>query len=327
MKETCTADCKSQVERESFRIERRTALGMMAAGMAGAPMSAFAFSGHHGGHEFTHWNTRQPILNTWPLAAQLWTVNDQLLKDLPGTLKHLKSLGYTVVETAGLLGYKAADFHLMLADAGLGCCSTHTAMGDLLDNLEQKIEDAKHLGAEWLVCASPKPPTALPAGKDWLRAMRDAMTLDSWKENADALADMVPKVQKSGLKLAYHNHFMEFVDYGGTTGYSLIVAASEELRLEMDLGWVRVGGVDPLALVNQFKGRIDLLHIKDVVVDATQPIGFRSVEVGRGMIDWKPVLEAARSAHVRYAFIEQEPPYLRDVFDSLAISRDFLKTL
>ena len=269
-------------------------------------------------------NKQGLVFGTWPLALQLWSVNDQLKQDVPGTLKHLKAIGYDVVETAGLMGLRPREYRRMIEDAGLVCRSAHTAMADLLDNLDQHIDDTKQLGAEWLVCSSPNPPVPLPANKDWLSAMRDAMTLDAWKTNAAALADMAPRVRRAGLKLAYHNHFMEFYDHGGITGYSLIAGASEDLRLEVDLGWVKVGGADPLSVVKQYAGRIDMLHVKDMVVDPSQPIGYRSVEVGKGIIDWKPVLEAARHEKVQMAIIEQEPPYVRDIFQSLTISRDYL---
>jgi len=299
---------------------RRGVLGLLAAGLIVTPASASARTARQK-------IVPQSILKTWPLAVQLWTVNDQLKQDIPGTLKHLKAIGYHVVETAGLMGLSARQYRSRIEDAGLICRSAHVAMADLMDNLDQKIEDAHQLGAQWLVCSSPKPPAPLPAGKDWLSAMRDAMTLDAWKSNAAALAEMAPRVQKAGLKLAYHNHFMEFFDHDGVTGFSLIAGASEALRLEIDLGWVKVGGADPLAVITQYAGRVDLLHVKDMVADPTQPMGFRSVEVGKGLIDWKPVLTAARRQGVAYAIIEQEPPYIRDIFESLSLSRDYLKSL
>ena len=320
MKGERLADAVRTGEAMNAGLSRRMALGLIGAGLTLLPDAASARTRHTRHHRAS----RHRILNTWPMAVQLWTVNDQLKQDVPGTLKHLKTIGYDIVETAGLMGLRPSEYRRMIEDAGLTCRSAHTSMGDLLDNLDQHIEDARQLGIEWIVCSSPKPPAPLPAGKDWLSAMRDAMTLDAWKTNAEALAQMAPKVRQAGLKLAYHNHFMEFYDHGGVTGYSLIAGASEELRLEVDLGWVKVGGADPLAVVKQYAGRIDMLHVKDMVADPSQPIGYRSVEVGKGLIDWKPVLEAARRENVQLAIIEQEPPYVRDIFQSLAMSRDYL---
>ena len=267
------------------------------------------------------------VLKMWPLGVQLWTVNAQLQSDIPGTLAGLKSAGYDVVETAGTLGHTAADYRRMIEDAGLTCRSAHTSMGDLMAGLEQKIADALALGATWLVCSSPKPPAPLDPAQDWVAAMIAAMTLDAFKANAEQLALMAPIVTKAGLKFAYHNHPMEFRDLDGTTGYEILVDATPDLRLEMDLGWVAAAGKDPVAMMKKYAHRIDLLHVKDMVADATAPLGYRSVEVGSGMIDWKNVFTEAHHIDVKGYFVEQEAPFLKPVMTSLAESRTYLAGL
>ena len=267
------------------------------------------------------------VLKMWPLGVQLWTVNAQLQTDIPGTLKGLKDAGYDVVETAGTIGHTTAEFRTMIEDAGLKCRSAHTSMGDLMAGLDQKIADVKALGAEWLVCSSPKPPVALDPSMDWVAAMIAAMTLDAWKSNAEQLAAMAPAVKAAGLKFAYHNHPMEFHDVDGTMGYDILVGSTPDLRLEMDLGWVLVGGKDPVAMMKKYADRIDLLHVKDMVADATAPVGYRSVEVGSGLIDWKSVFTTAHKIGVKGYFVEQEAPYLKPVLTSLAESRAYLAGL
>ena len=217
----------------------------------------------------------------------------------------------------------------MIDAAGLSCRSAHFSLGDLQASLNQKIDDALNLGAEWLVCSSPKPPKPLDPAKDWVAAMIEAMTLDGWKYNAEALAQMAPLVAKSGLRFAYHNHPMEFKDHSGVTGYDLLLQAVDpaQLRLEMDIGWVAAAGVDPVKAIQTYGSRVDLLHIKDIIKDPMAPIGYRSVEVGKGFIDWPAVLKAAHAAGVKGMFVEQEPPFLRPILTSLAMSRDYLTRL
>jgi len=270
--------------------------------------------------------TPKPILKTWPVGVQLWSVNAELHKDAPGTLKRLKATGYDVVETAGLAGLSAPAFRTLLDDNGLVCPSAHVAMGDLVTKLDEKIEDAKALGCQYLVCASPRPPASFRMTGDWVSAMKRAMTLDAWKANADDLARIAPVVSKAGLKFAYHNHFMEFVDHDGIRGYDLLTRAVDpsQLRLEIDLGWVLVGGADPLDVLVRHANQVDMLHVKDFVRDPSTPLGFRSVDVGQGLIDWRRVLRAARLQSVKFIYVEQEAPYVRPVFDSLATARSFL---
>lgn len=271
----------------------------------------------------------RPILGTWPVGVQLWSVNAELHQDVPGTLKRLKAMGYDVVETAGLANLTAPAFRKHLDDAGLVCPSAHVAMGDLLTRLDQKIDEAQALGCQYLVCASPKPPASFTMSGDWVASMKRAMTVDAWKANADDLARIAPQVTKAGLKFAYHNHFMEFADHDGVRGYDLITRAADpaHLRLEVDLGWVLVGGGDPLQVLTEHADRIDMLHVKDFVRDPSEKLGWRSVDVGQGLIDWRPVLTAARKQGVKFLFVEQEAPYVKPVFESLAAARTFLTGL
>jgi len=286
------------------------AIGLAGGGVAGAELT-------------------KPIMSTWPVGVQLWSVNAELHKDAPGTLKALKANGYDVVETAGLAGLTAPAFRRVLDDSGLTCPSAHVPMAVLLSDLDPCIEEAHALGCQYLVCASPRPPPSFKMTGDWVSAMKRAMTLDAWKSNADELARIAPSVTKAGLKFAYHNHFMEFIDHDGVKGYDLIVRATDpaHLRLEIDLGWVLVGGADPLDVLVKHADRVDMLHIKDFVRDPDQSLGWRSVDVGQGLIDWRPVLGAARRQGVKYLFVEQEAPYVKPVFSSLAAARGFLTAL
>ena len=73
----------------------------------------------------------------WPYGVQLWTVDAELHADIPGTLKALKRIGYSTVETAGLLGHSAKELCVLIEGAGLRCRSTHTSMADLIGGLDQ----------------------------------------------------------------------------------------------------------------------------------------------------------------------------------------------
>jgi sugar phosphate isomerase/epimerase len=270
------------------------------------------------------------VLETWPVGVQLYTVNAELAKDIPGTLKAVKAAGYDIVETAGTQGKTAAEYKALIEAAGLKIRSAHSNMPKLIDNLDQEIAEALALGAEWLVCSSPKTPAPLPAGVDWITGMIQAMTLDAWKMNAEHMATIAPIVTKAGLKFAYHNHPMEFTDLGGgQTGYDILMASApaDQLRAELDLGWVAVASVEPVAMMKKYADRLDLLHVKDMIKDAAQPAGFRSTEIGKGMIDWKPVFAAAQALGVKNYFIEQEPPYLKPVIESLTESRAYIARL
>jgi sugar phosphate isomerase/epimerase len=197
-------------------------------------------------------------------------------------------------------------------------------MGDLEKDVDKAIADAKTLGAHWLVASSPKPPRPVDPAKPWTVAMKEVMTREAWQENAGIVSRIAPKIAAAGLTFGYHNHDIEFIPFGGKTGLEMLLAASPKMRLELDLGWVAAAGLDPAATIRKYTGRVELLHIKDMVKDTPE---YRSVEIGKGIINWKPAFEAARAAKVQGFFIEQEAPFKRPIFDSLAISVPYLKAL
>lgn len=268
----------------------------------------------------------------WPLGVQLWSVNAELERDFNGTLRQLAALGFVSVESAGLLGRSPEAFRQGLEAVGLRCDSAHAPMDQLRAKSAETIGAARDSGARWLVCSSPSPSRPLASGLDWIQAMGRAMTLDDWKRNADDLNGLGEQAAKAGLGFGYHNHPMEFGIYDGVRAYDLLLARTnpKKVSMELDLAWCVAGGLDPVALMTAHPERFKLLHLKDLKVKpapGAMATDFSTTEVGRGVIDWKAVIAAAKAVGVRGAFVEQEAPYTRPVFESLALCRDYLEKL
>lgn len=268
----------------------------------------------------------------WPLGVQLWSVKAEMERDLPGTLRRLARLGYRRVESAGLHGRGPGAFRRAVDAAGLRCDSAHVSMADLHADPARRIGEVRDAGADWLVCSSPLPARPLAAGMGWMRAMGEAMTADAWTRNAALLNEIAARAAKAGLKLGYHNHAFEFGRYGDRRGFDMLLADTDAalVKFELDVAWAAAGGVDPAALLRAHPGRFAFLHLKDL--GRRPPVGrvaddFTTTEVGRGVLDWPGVFAAARAAGVGGAYVEQEAPYTRPVFASLAISRDYLRSL
>jgi len=298
-------------------ITRRGLMGGMAAGVACAGWTGAAWAA--GAYR-------------WPLGVQLWSVNPELDADLDGTLKALARLGYREVELAGLHGRSPAAFRQALASAGLRGVSAHYAMGDLLADPEGCIAAAKGVGAEWLVCSSPKPDGPVPAG-DWIAGIRQAMTLSAWHTNAAALNRLGRMAKAAGLGFGYHNHPIEFARYDGQRGWDVLLAETDPnlVKLELDVSWAVAGGEDPVALLRRHPARFRLLHVKGLrkaPPRGTYGDDFATGPVGKGdVIAWAPVFAAARQAGVVHAFVEQEPPHTQPILTSLAACRNYLQHL
>ncbi len=83
---------------------------------------------NHGTGKVPHWVPKNaPGVGlhrfTEPVGMELWTYRDELKRDLPGTLKKIRGLGFTTVETASFYGRTAVEFKKLLDEAGLRCIS------------------------------------------------------------------------------------------------------------------------------------------------------------------------------------------------------------
>lgn len=261
-----------------------------------------------------------------PLGLQLYSVRDFLPKDYEGTLKKVSAMGYQQVEAAGFFGHSAADVKKMMAEAGLECVSAHYAMADLLPKLDEIIAYGKHLGLHYLVCSSPmlRHPTA---GQSWLQSML-AMGMEDWRWNAEQLNQIGEKVHAAGLQLGYHNHFVEFHAHDGMVPYDVLLQVTEPklVKMEMDCGWVVVGGASPEKYLRQYAPRFAMLHVKEFKLEGwkpgTEPV---STEMGRGSIDYAKVFAAAKDAPIRHIFVEQEQYPDMPAFEALRVDAEWMK--
>jgi sugar phosphate isomerase/epimerase len=82
----------------------------------------------------------------------------------------------------------------------------------------------------------------------------------------------------------------------------------------MDVFWVVHPGQDPVKLLEKYKGRWELMHLKDMRkgVKTGELTGktdvTNDVVLGTGQMDWPAILKAAKKAGVKWYFIEDESP-------------------
>lgn len=255
-----------------------------------------------------------------PVGIQLWAVRTQLEADPLSTLKALRRIGYRQVEAysfPGNLPAKALRQHLDEAD--LRCPSAHLDFMNGSGSVESLFDSAHALGAHYVVSSVLQPGTGAPpeAGtwpKQVLDAMR-AMTLDD-AHKAAAFANRIgEQARKAGLRYAYHNHFQEFVDQGdGAVAYDILLQQTdpELVSFELDCGWMRVAGRDPLQYMQKYPGRFSLLHVKDFATvggRVVSPTLREGTELGRGFIDYRPIFAAAMAGGMKHYFVEQEGPF------------------
>ena len=280
-----------------------------------------------------------------PIGLQLYTVGDEMDRDPAGTLKAVAAAGYKQVELSPLSKTPVKDLKKALDGAGLKNPSGHYLLPDLNSNVQEKIDLAHQFGQEFMVVAAPWVADASRFQPDpqfgqfgLFVAIVKGLTLDDWKWNAEQFNKVGEQIKKAGLQLAYHNHNFEWKSFGGTTGYDEFLRLTDPglVKLELDCGWAIVAGQDPVAYLTKYPQRYNLLHIKDFKKGLTprttlidkDPGAPVPTELGRGVIDYRPIFAAARKASIRGLFVEQEPPFAdMPVLEAIKVDYEYMKNV
>jgi sugar phosphate isomerase/epimerase len=249
------------------------------------------------------------------VGLQLYTVRDLMKQDFDGTVAGVAKIGYKEVEFAGYFGKSPKEVRALLDSNGLNSPSAHHPMEapaaehgkvpNLNDNLQQIIDGAHVIGQKFVVCP-------------YLDAK--SRTADGYKALAESCNKVGEATKKAGIQFCYHNHSFEFekVDGLGILPFDFLLSQtdSKNVKVEMDLCWITVGGQDPIAYFNKYPGRFPLVHVKDWSKEGSDPGGNvgavghsvtgHLANVGGGSIDWKNIFAHSGKAGIQHYFVEND---------------------
>lgn len=256
-------------------------------------------------------------VNTIPFALQLYTVRDRLAADLPGTLAQISRIGYRHVEMAGTQGRSPKEYKSLLCEFGLTAISAHVPIEKIIGKPEAAADYARACELEYLV---------IPwAGGEAFS------TKQAWLELARRIDTAGATLRRAGIRLCYHNHAHEFQPVEGAMAHDILFENTdpEHLAVQLDSCWAAVAGMDVLALLRKYTGRVPLLHVKDYKPGAPPTL----TEVGNGCMPWQAILPAAAKAGVAWYILEQDDHFAPgldghpDALESARISAAFMQEL
>lgn len=154
-------------------------------------------------------------------------------------------------------------------------------------------------------------------------------------EGAVAFAQRTEKMAKrlkaDGIDLYYHTHHMEFAKHHGKHVLDIIKENAPDVGFELDIHWIQRGGCDPVKTIEDYKGHVRLLHLKDYRINGAlfEKSGWskeiiETAEVGEGNLPIKECIEAGLRSGCEFFFIEQDETYDRTPLEALKISHDNL---
>lgn len=268
-----------------------------------------------------------PYLKT--IGLQLYTVRNQMEKDMAGTLRAVAEHGYRQVETgaANLAAVKPITDDLgMAVHSSFVDWSMITGRWDLRNaedrarfesvSFEEFVGQANKLGLSHLVFG--------------YMMKGERTSLDDYRTVSDKLNAAGETCRAAGIQLCYHNHAFEFEPMEGSNGFNILRERLDDslVKFELDVFWSSLAGVEPVGLMHELGNRMELIHLKDklagtpVIYDESTVPTEAFKELGNGIVDIKGVLATAEQYGVTYCMVEQDQS--PDPLASVGMSMEYL---
>lgn len=273
-------------------------------------------------------------MKKFKVGLQLYSIREDMEKDMDAALGQVKAMGYDYVEFAGYFDKSAEEVKALLDKHGLECISVHQAPSLFFEKGQEAIDFLKVIGAKY--CAIP-----------WYTVDE---FFDNWDETIQKFTELGKKLKENGIQLMYHNHDFEFRKIDGEAILDKMYATipNDILKPQFDTCWVHYAGNDPAEYLKKYTGKIEVVHLKDFVCSklgggpvygligedgsedkaaSKEDNGFMFKPVGSGIQDWPAILAASEEAGADVVIVEQDQSPERPAMESAKMSREYLKSL
>jgi sugar phosphate isomerase/epimerase len=235
-----------------------------------------------------------------PIGIELYSFRNQFKTGVEGTLQKISKMGFREVEGVSTYGLSIDSFNTLLKKYNLTTVSFGAEFAELEKNPQAVAEKAKALGTKYVVCF-------------WIPHNGTEFTIDNAKKAVEVFNNAGKVLSENGISFCYHPHGYEFRPYEQGTLFDYMVKNMKPkyANFEMDVFWIKHPGQDPLALLQKYKKRFLLMHLKDrkpgtpgnqngTADDETNVI------LGTGDVNIAATMQAAKKSRIKYYFIEDE---------------------
>ena len=194
-----------------------------------------------------------------PIGLELYSVRNEMDKDVYGTLKAVAKMGYEGVEFAGPPKHSGRVLRAMLDEFGLVCCGWHTPFAMVQDDqLDATVDLNQIVGNRRIIVPG------IPGN------LSD--TRDKWRKMAGFFNALAGKLAPHDMVTGYHNHNIEFKPLDGEKPWdSLFANTDRKVIMQLDIGNAASGGADSVAILKQYPGRAGTVHLKPYSPSKAKP--------------------------------------------------------
>ena len=219
-----------------------------------------------------------------PVALQLFSVKDELKKNFIGTVEKISQMGYSGVEVCRWRLDNVEKAKKVFSQFGLEVTSLHVAIENT--EIEQIIDDALALGVKHVFTGVGAEPFS---------------SIEKIKGTAEYFSNIADQTAKHGIFVGIHNHPDEMVMIDGIPAYRRFLnECSENVIWQVDTYWVKLAGLDPVAVIKDIGAQCPSIHLKDGMLAGRQgPLK----PLGDGVMNIPEMIKAAGN---RTLIVEQD---------------------
>ena len=241
-----------------------------------------------------------------PLGLQLYSLRGEFTKNVDLGLDESKKFGFKYVELAGTYNLPPEKFKEMLDKRGFVPIACHFPYARFKTDAHEIAHEAEALGLKYAGCA------AIDKKGDF-DMTEAAEAVKTFNEAGKIL-------KEHGVQFFFNCHGPEFTPNGNETFMDYIIKNTDPdiVAFEMDVFWVVHPGHDPAKWLRKYPGRWQLMHVKDMkkgtkTGEYTGGTDVKNdVAIGTGQMNWPEILKAAQETGVKYYFIEDESPTVKE---------------
>ena len=239
-------------------------------------------------------------------------------EDFLDTAIKLRDIGYTTVQYSG--GDFLPDRIKRVSEAsGLPVCLTHVPYDRIVGDTERLMEEHALFNCK-----------SIGLGALSTKYLLDENELKSAVEKLNQAGELM---RKNGFRFCYHHHSFEFYKIGGETVFDYMLKNAPNVDFTVDTYWLQYGGVDVLKTMDKIGNRMAYLHLKDYKIAAKPKDDGASFKyepdfapVGDGNMDFKAIIEKAKTMNVSEFLVEQDnAAALPDTLGQVKRSIDYIK--
>lgn len=267
---------------------------------------------------------------TWGDGSDLQAIEDIAAVGYPGIQLRspvLKQFGSKPGELQDIL----ARHHLTLVALSSGGVKIDPAIeADVIEEHSRNARFVHDIGGLYLQVTDDR-----PKGRP--------IVADDYKRLGRVMTEIGKRTADVGIPLGYHNHMGSLGEKPEEVDQIMAAADPRYVKLELDIAHYQQGGGDPVKAIRKYGDRLLFMHLKDLegpVPEESVAIRragtgskantYRFVELGRGKVDMKGVMDALRDVKFRgWAIVELDkvPDKARTPKESAMISKQYLEQL